>query len=117
MTLGIFARHWLGRPQVETQARVAAWADQTFGPAQSLARIAARANEEMAELLRITTATPVHHQAVLDEAADVVIVLYRLARDAGGDLLEAVDRKMAVNRGRAWKLDSTGHGYHVRDKA
>lgn len=115
MTLGLFARRWLHRPQLENQESVATWADKTFGPTQSLARIAARANEEMAELLRITTAAPVNPQAAIDEAADVVIVLYRLARNAGGDLLDAVDRKMAVNRGRAWKLDATGHGYHVRE--
>jgi NTP pyrophosphatase (non-canonical NTP hydrolase) len=34
----------------------------------------------------------------------------------GRDLLAEIDRKMAVNRTRAWKRDGTGHGYHVREK-
>jgi len=68
-------------------------------------------------LLRVVTANPDNHHAVVSEAADVVIVLYRLARNCGLNLLDEVDRKMAINRGRTWKLDATGHGYHVREKA
>lgn len=34
----------------------------------------------------------------------------------GRRLTEEVDAKMAVNRGRQWHHDGTGHGYHVRDK-
>jgi hypothetical protein len=36
---------------IEDQESISAWADQTFGPASSNARVAARANEVMAELL------------------------------------------------------------------
>lgn len=36
------------------------------------------------------------------------------AERLGVDLHAEIDRKMAVNRGRTWKRDSTGHGYHVR---
>lgn len=100
---------------VETQDSIAAWANETFGAVGSNARVAARANEEMAELLRALTADDYSKKAD-SEAADVVIVLFRLAWRMGFDLLEEVDRKMAVNRTRVWALDNTGHGYHVRDK-
>lgn len=100
----------------ETQSGISKWADETFGPSGSNARVAARANEEMAELLRALTADDNHPKAA-EEAADIVIVLYRLASRIGVDLHAEIDRKMAVNRERVWNLDKTGHGYHVRDKA
>lgn len=100
---------------VETQGSVAAWADATFGPSASNMRIAARANEEMAELLRALSVDDANSGAAV-EVADVVIVLYRLARNLGVDLHAEVDRKMAINRAREWKLDGSGHGYHVRQK-
>lgn len=99
----------------ETQETVSAWAEQTFGSASSNARVAARANEEMAELLRCLTADDASPRAAA-EVADVVIVLYRLATRLGVDLLGEIDRKMAVNRARKWALTTDGHGYHVRDK-
>jgi hypothetical protein len=39
-----------------------------------------------------------------------VVICERL----GTNLYEEIDRKMAVNRAREWKLDGSGHGYHVR---
>jgi 5,10-methylenetetrahydrofolate reductase len=159
---------------METQASIASWAEQTFGPAESLARIAARANEEMAELLTAVTleAPP---EKLAEEAADVKIISYRLAtrlrldldarlitwtadplgadwhvtqanfalakvihylseghrslaggvlvdcigqlerfsRAVGMDLDEALEKKMEINRRRHWRLDGSGHGYHV----
>jgi hypothetical protein len=97
----------------ETQATVSEWCEGVFGPASSNARVAARANEEMAELLRALTADDRHPKAA-EEMADVVIIFYRLASRLGADLMAEVDRKMAVNRGREWRLDGSGHGYHVR---
>lgn len=100
---------------METQQTISAWANDTFGPASTNARVAARANEEMAELLRALTADDNHPKA-LEEAADVVIILYRLFERMGGSLSAEIDRKMSVNRGRAWNVTADGHGYHVRDK-
>ncbi len=101
---------------IENQEQIAKWADQTFGRATSLARVGARANEEMAELLRaLTAATPDQSKAV-EEAADVVIILFRLADLCGEDLLARVDSKMRTNRARKWSLSNDGHGYHVRNK-
>lgn len=100
---------------IETQSSISRWANETFGPASSNARVAARANEEMAELLRALTADDNHTKAV-EEAADVVIILYRLAERMGRDLHAAIDRKMEINRARVWNLTADGHGYHVRTK-
>lgn len=99
--------------RIETQATISTWADDTFGPSGSNARGAARANEEMAELLGILTVDDASPKAAA-EIADVLIVLYRLATRLGVDLHAEVDRKMAVNRAREWKRDGSGHGYHVR---
>ena len=100
---------------IETQEGISQWADDTFGVVGSNARVAARANEEMAELLRALTADDTHPKAA-EEVADIVIILYRLATRLGIDLHGEIDRKMAVNRDRVWNLDKTGHGYHVREK-
>lgn len=166
----------------ETQQSISEWADRTFGPAQSNARVAARANEELAELLRAVTSG--NRDKTAEEAADVMIVLFRVAQRSGvnsrplsptgphplwddaiaeaaamanthmakllqgvmyndkyplmmleeglrcvhswlralcehlGTTLEAeIDRKMEINRSREWKVDGTGHGYHVREKS
>jgi hypothetical protein len=42
------------------------------------------------------------------EAADVIIVLLRIP-----GIAEAIQRKMAINRARQWKLMGDGTGYHV----
>lgn len=166
--------------QPETQQSISQWAEATFGPSGSDLRVWARANEEMAELLRLLTfnASP-DPEKVAEECADVVIVLLRLAERRGWEVqpwassgrfapislasranekmaallvvleennsrfpaegrwrLEevlgalkalclsigqepaaALDRKMAVNRARQWKLDGSGHGYHVKEPA
>lgn len=97
----------------ETQESISEWAQAVFGDAGSDARVATRANEEMAELLRaVTSDAPI--EKVIEEAADVVIVLYRLANRNGFDLHEAINQKMEINRAREWKKDGTGHGYHIR---
>lgn len=98
---------------LETQRTISDWADETFGPAGSNARVAARANEEMAELLRALTADDEHPKAA-EEVADVVIILARLATRLGVDLQQEIERKMEVNRERVWTKDGTGHGYHTR---
>lgn len=162
----------------ETQDTISRWAEETFGPSSSNARVAARANEEMAELIRALSAEDNNPKAA-EEIADVLIALYRLnarmgfpydnygvfvgvapnnlatatainiqmaellhvlskddnnarakelirlvytgllilADRMGFNLYEEVNKKMAVNRAREWRLDSTGHGYHVRDKS
>lgn len=99
--------------RAETQVSISQWAEKTFGPAGSNARAVARANREMAELLEHVTADDAHPEAA-EEVADIVIVLYRVATLLGVDLHDRIDAKMARNRVRKWKLDGTGHGYHVK---
>lgn len=95
----------------ETQATISQWAEETFGPVSSNARVAARANEEMAELLRALTVDDASPE-VGPEIADVFIVLYRLADRMGFDAQKEVDRKMLTNHKRQWFRDGSGHRYH-----
>lgn len=62
---------------IETQATIADWANQSFGQTNPL-RVAARAYTEMAELLAVYTAARLNRSALIEEAADVAIVLARL---------------------------------------
>jgi NTP pyrophosphatase (non-canonical NTP hydrolase) len=90
------------------------WATEIFGPPPSVPRIVGRANEEMAELVREATCDG-DLEKVAEEAADVLILLYRLASKIGVDLHEEVDRKMRKNKGRTWAADvGGGTGRHVR---
>ncbi|MBD8909682.1 nucleotide pyrophosphohydrolase [Methylorubrum zatmanii] len=86
----------------ETFETIAKWCEDTFGPIEP-ARIVSRAAEEMEEL----KAEPTR----VEEAADVVIVLSRYP-----GLWETVERKMAVNRKRRWRLMGDGTGYHIKDE-
>jgi hypothetical protein len=174
--------------RAETQHTVAAWAEQTFGPAQSDLRVATRVHEELLELQNAVLAG-LPDEKIREEAADVAICLYRLgavlgadldrriqsalmmgmakelvpendspARAVmraelklvvaknmmadgfprtrflqevtavrvileevvtrhGGSLTDEVDAKMVINRNRVWRLDGSGHGYHVSSSA
>ena len=107
----------------ETQKSISKWADETFGPAPNLRRMAVRCAEEMQEFILYATRlytsigpSTEDEEHLIKEAADVVITLFRLARNMGFDLLDEVDKKMAINRKRRWKLDGTGHGYHIKEE-
>ena len=71
-------------------------------------------NEEMAELLS-KCARNAGSCSILDECADVIIVLARLVDYYGSSISEIVNQKMAVNRQRRWVVDGNGHGHHVKD--
>jgi len=98
---------------IDTQQTISDWADETFGAAGSNVRVAARANEEMAELLR-ALATDENHPKAPEEIADIVIILSRLATRLGVNIDEEIEKKMTINRARIWKRDGSGHGYHVK---
>jgi NTP pyrophosphatase (non-canonical NTP hydrolase) len=91
----------------ETWESIAAWCDETFGPASPL-RMASRANEEMAELIDVASRSETYSEKVLIEAADVVICLARFP-----GIWAAVEQKMAINRSRVWRLTGEGTGYHI----
>jgi hypothetical protein len=96
----------------EDQSSIALWAEQTFGLSTQL-RAATRMNEEVAELLAKMSNPSVSNAAIVEEVADVQIVLYVLASRLHMGLDAEVQKKMAVNRGREWRLDGSGCGQHV----
>jgi NTP pyrophosphatase (non-canonical NTP hydrolase) len=99
----------------ENQKTIAAWRVETFGTFPSPMRMAARANEEMAELIRALSSDD--ETKAVEEVADVLIILYGVAERLGFDLHTEVDRKMVINRARRWTVDASGHGCHIRNKA
>jgi len=96
----------------ETQPSIAQWAADTFGVSTQL-RAATRMNEEVAELLAKMANATVSQDKIIEECADVQIVLYVLAERMHVDLDAEVQKKMAVNRARKWKLDGSGCGQHI----
>ncbi len=96
---------------VETSKTICEWGDAAFGKVAALSALVARARGELDEL----------EQAIAEndrdeagrEAADVAILLHRLAALLGKDLAAEVDAKMAVNRRRQWRAAGDGTGGHV----
>ena len=100
--------------QKETQESISNWADETFKKVSSNLSIAIRANEEMSELLKELSLNDNSIKAA-EEAADVVIVLFRLFNNLGVNMHDEIDKKMQINRSRDWNIDHTGHGYHKKN--
>jgi len=108
----------------ETCETIRNWQLETFGKLASTKRLVERAGEEFEELRAATQeyhamladpnvdAEYVHErrQHLITEAADVVIVL-----SAFPGLWEAVEAKMAINRGRSWNVRDDGTAYHVKE--
>lgn len=88
----------------ETLESIITWGDVTFGPC-SQERAIDRAGEEWAEMEEPDA-------DVLIEAADVIICLLRIP-----GILEAINRKMGINRDRVWDVRPDGTGYHVKATA
>ena len=96
----------------ETVEEVTRWANVTFGPATILRQFS-RAMEEMRELHELMMLSPeAGKMKVAEEAADVVICLYRII---GMTNPSAIDEKMAINRARTWKVDGEGCAYHEKE--
>jgi hypothetical protein len=82
---------------METQESISQWAQETFGEAGSNARVAARANEEMAELVVDAAEWDTPDKPMVKECADVAIVLCRLACRMGFELrLEILRHEYSV---------------------
>lgn len=116
----------------ETQHSIGEWGRETFGK-KSPAFLFGRALEEMAELVegfgygycgivlreragvimqQVPRDPAVPKRQLMDEAADVLIMLFQLSQELGYDLLKTVEAKMKVNRSRKWTIDETGSGHH-----
>lgn len=95
----------------ETSQTIAQWGTKTFGDAASVKSYALRAQEELAELIdAIEVGEP--DKNIAHEAADVTILLHRIAGTLGLELYDAVDEKMAINRKREWVPSGDGVGQH-----
>lgn len=100
----------MGEPVVnETMHSVQEWADKTFGPATMFVQVQ-RAQQEMHELM-VAAMNNESPEKIAFEAADVVIVLYRLIAQLNP---EAINRKMAINRARKWHVGADGVGQHIK---
>lgn len=95
----------------ETSQTIREWGDATFGAPSDLTVLVQRARVEMDELEEALRAGDTNEAG--REAADVVILLHRIAGILGRDLYEQVDAKMAINRARTWKAAGDGTGGHV----
>ncbi|WP_417837044.1 MazG nucleotide pyrophosphohydrolase domain-containing protein [Thalassospira tepidiphila] len=95
----------------ENQRSMCDWAEQTFGPVSDPASLVDRALVEMQELGEAVDARDVSE--IGKEAADVLILLYRLADQFDLDLDQEVQTKMAINRSRTWVSKGDGTGSHV----
>lgn len=81
---------------MKIQNQVAAWAsDNLPRKLQTVDAIAAKANDEMAELIR-DVLTGQSRQKVGGEVADVVIPLYQLCQKLGLDLDYEVTKKLEI---------------------
>ena len=95
----------------ESQQSICDWAEKIFGPVADPRALVTRAVTEMKEL----------DEAVVDrdlseigrEAADVMILLYRLVDQFGLNLDHEVQAKMAINRARQWSAKGDGTGSHI----
>lgn len=95
----------------ESSQSIAQWGSDTFGDAASVKAYAIRAQEELAELIEaIENSEP--KKDIIHEAADVTILLHRIAGTLGLELYDAVDEKMMINRKRKWTPSGNGVGQH-----
>ena len=101
-------------PLVWGDHAIGVWCEKTFGPATPAVTVA-RANQEMAELIK-AVAGDQPAQVILEEIADVIICLRRLAYQMGGSWYlgseDHVNRKMQINVKRKWKLNGDGTAQH-----
>lgn len=118
----------------ETQESIGTWAIDTFGPPRDPAQVVGRALSEFAELVevlrddregvealegvagtlrRLGSNREIDLGDAAEEMADVLVVLFHAAHCYGFNLLEAVNRKMEVNRRRNWTPAGDGQGQHA----
>jgi hypothetical protein len=109
------SKNWRGIMVIEDQESISAWTDQTFGPASSNARVAARANEGMAEPLRALIADH-NHAKTAEKVANVVIVLCRLMTQDGPQSRRRAGAQDGDQSHTARESHGRRHGYHGRDK-
>ena len=98
----------------EDQWTIAAWGEETFGPAMHPEALVDRARIEFDELREAVVNGEA--QEIAHEIADIFILLYRVGAIAGCDVNQAVVEKMSINRARRWIKKGDGTGHHVKEK-
>jgi len=94
------------------QGQVWDWAKTKFGNSSPLA-ISIRGNKEMSELISTLINKPDETEEIIEECADVAFFLLQICEINGGDLMEAVAKKLEVNKKRSWEIASDGSFQHV----
>jgi hypothetical protein len=83
-------------------------------PDEGIQLLAAEANAKLASVI-VMLYRPHTERSAGYSLQQVYYFLEKICKILGGNLQEAIDTKMAINRNRKWKLDGSGHGYHVKE--
>lgn len=97
----------------ETTKTIGEWADSTFGPPRNIHTVFARAAKEWAELHNAIAEEPENLHRISGEVADTIICLERLMHFICCDTQLSINSKMAINRGRKWKIDRFGNAQSI----
>ncbi len=122
----------------EDQFTILEWANTTFGPPSHPLLVALRMMSEVIELLKDLGVQPftinqlndlleeeqvfarrsrlpaVDPEKVASECADIQIMVGQVCSRVHKNLAWEVDKKMAINRKREWKINENGVGQHVK---
>ncbi|WP_262696117.1 dATP/dGTP pyrophosphohydrolase domain-containing protein [Kordiimonas aquimaris] len=98
--------------KTETQHSITEWADATFGKVDKPEALVSRARKELDELEEAVISG--NSEEISKEAADVLILLYRLLHIHELDASQAVTEKMQENRARQWQSKGDGTGSHIK---
>ena len=104
------------KPVRSVQGQVWEWAKTKFGNPSPLA-LSIRGNKEMSELISTLINKPDETEEIIEECADVAFFLLQICEIKGGDLMEAVAKKLEVNKKRSWEIASDGSFQHVEKKS
>lgn len=99
---------------VDMQRIVGDWQDRTFPEAT----IYSASRHLRAEVVELIEAINIDGEHIVEEIADVQLLLIAVANKAGVDIAGATAVKFAVNQARRWgKPNAEGYTEHVRDDA
>lgn len=101
---------------METPKSVGDWGLATFGRPTVKAMLD-RMQDELAECEYALHNSIVEADVVAEELADAIIVAYHMGAVMKVDLQAHIDRKMAINRQRKWRIRKDGTGQHIEEGA
>lgn len=99
-----------------TQKQITKWAIDTFGDPDDITDIIDRAGVEFDEMVDAAYNAKQgieDYGHVIEEIADVFIILCQYCEHMGFDLQDAVDAKMDLNSTRSWIKTGNGVGQHI----